>query len=122
MTADTEPKVEEMVQMPDGKGGYIAISAERIEGSKADVSKQQVVFDAEALKAHEARVGNAAEAFNGFHKAYATDHTLTEEELVKGIYLELLNLKEFYPKELGGEERFDELCSQTHRWFKEQIG
>ena len=112
---------EEMVKMPDGKGGYVEVAAERLNGSTADAGKQQVAFDEEALKAHEERIGKAAEVFNGFHKAYATDNALTEEELVKGVYLELLNLKEFYPTELGGEERFDELCKQTHQWFQEQL-
>lgn len=112
---------EETVKMPDGKGGYVEVQAERLEGSEADVGKQEAAFNAEALKAHEERVGKAAESFNAFHKAYATDHALTEEELVKAVYLELLNLKEFYPAEIGGEERFDELCTQTHRWFKEQL-
>jgi len=113
--------VEEMVKMPDGKGGYVEVAAQRLDGSTADVDKQQTAFNAEALKAHEERIGKAAETFNNFHKAYATDNALTEEELVKGVYLELLNLKEFYPKELGGEDRFDELCKQTHQWFQEQL-
>ncbi len=112
---------KETVKMPDGKGGYVEVEADKLDGSKADSGKQEAAFNAESLKAHEERVGGAAEAFNKFHKAYATDYALTEEELVKGIYLELLNLKEFYPEELGGQERFDELCHQTHLWFKEQI-
>lgn len=112
---------EETVQMPDGNGGYVEVKAERLDGSKADESKQQAAFNKENLKAHEERIGNAAESFNSFHKAYATDHNLTEEELVKAVYLELLNLKEFYPEELGGETRFDELCTQSHRWFQEQL-
>ncbi len=111
---------KEMVQMPDGEGGFKDVEADRFsDGATADNKKQQEKLDAERLQAHEERIGKAAEEFNRFHKAYATDYALTEEELVKTVYLELLNLKEFYPEELGGSKRVDELCREAFKWFEE---
>lgn len=111
---------KEKIQMPDGSGNWKEVEAEKIsDGDTADLNKQQKALDAEKQKAHEERVGKAAEKFNEYHKAYATDYALTEEELVKAVYLELLNLKEFYPKELGGPVRVDELCQETFEWFEE---
>jgi hypothetical protein len=109
----------EKVKMPDGKGGYDERDAERFDGSTANAEKQQAALNAKKLDAHETRVGLAAESFNAYHKAYATDYALTEEEIVKGVYLELLNLKEFYPADLGGPQRVDELCQEVFVWFEE---
>jgi hypothetical protein len=112
---------KEKVQMPDGKGGYTTVEAERFSGGTADRDKQNQKLKEEAKKAHEERVGHAAEAFNGYHKLYASDHELSAEEVVKAVYLELLNLKEFYPEEMGGQKRVDELCAETYEWFNAQI-
>ncbi len=112
---------KEMVQMPDGKGGYTEVEAERFSGGTADRDKQNKILAAESMKAHEERVGQAAESFNKFHKLYASDHSLDAEEVVKGVYLELLNLKEFYPDHMGGKKRVDEICTETFEWFKSKI-
>lgn len=110
----------EKIQMPDGSGNWKEVEAKKIsDGASADVDKQQKALNEEKQKAHEERVGKAAEKFNEYHKAYATDYALTEEELVKAVYLELLNLKEFYPKDLGGPKRVDELCEEVWAWFEE---
>ena len=111
---------QENIQVPDGKGGYKTISANKFsDGAVADVSRQQKALDKEKKEAHEHRIGSAAEAFNKYHQAYATDYNLSEEELVKALYLEALNVKEFYPVELGGKERVDELCQEAFDWFEE---
>ena len=111
------PKLE-TISVPDGEGGFKDIQAERLDGKSADRAKQEATIQKESEEAHESRVGAAAEAFNKMHKAYATDFNLTEEEVVKSMYLELLNWKEFYPKELGGTLRFDELCKEAWTWFE----
>ena len=113
---------KEMIQMPDGKGGFIEMEAEKFSGGAADRNKQNEILQAEAQKAHEERVGKAAEAFNGYHKLYASDHGLTGEEVVKAVYLELLNIKEFFPESMGGQKRIDELCTETYEWFQTQKG
>ncbi len=112
---------KELVQVPDGKGGFSEVEAERFNGGDADRDKQNQVLAEESKKAHEERIGEAAEAFNGYHKLYASDHSLDHEELVKAVYLELLNLKEFYPPHMGGSKRVDEICTETYEWFKSQI-
>jgi hypothetical protein len=110
----------EKVQMPDGKGGFEEVEADKFsDGAAANVNKQQDKLNEEKQKAHEERVGSAAEAFNRYHKAYATDYGISEEELVKAVYLELLNLKEFYPADLGGEKRFDEMTEEVFAWFEQ---
>jgi len=111
---------KEKIQLPDGKGGYVTTEAERFSGGSADRDKQNEKLRAESLKAHEERVGKAAEAFNGYHKLYASDHALSGEEVVKAVYLELLNLREFYPENMGGPLRVDDLCEETYTWFKAQ--
>jgi len=110
---------KEKISMPDGRGGYIQMEADKFsDGATANIDKQQQKLDEEKKKAHEDRVGKAAEKFNKFHKAYAMDHGITGEEIVKAAYLELLNLKEFYPSELGGPARVDELCGEVYTWFE----
>lgn len=111
--------VKEKVQIPDGGGGYSEVEADRVDGQQADANRQNEQLQKEAQKAHWTRVGKGAEAFNKFHKAYATDFSLTEEELIKVMYLEILNWKEFYPEDLGGSQRFDELCKEAWAWFEE---
>lgn len=109
---------KETVSVPDGKGGFKQVEADRFDGQTADTSKQSEALQQEASQASEERVGAAAEAFNAMHKAYATDFNLTEEEVVKAMYLELLNWKEYYPPKLGGSQRFDELCKESWEWFE----
>ena len=108
----------EKVQMPDGNGGYKEVDAERLDGQKADTDKQQQALEEKSTEAMWNRVAAATDNFNRYHKAYATDHNLTEEELGMAIYLEVLNWKEFYPRELGGPERYDELCKAVWDWFQ----
>ena len=110
----------EMIQVPDGEGGFTLTEAERFSGGTADRDKQNKVLAEKSREAHEERVGKAAEAFNSYHKLYASDHALDAEEVVKAVYLELLNLKEFYPENMGGTKRVDEICSETYEWFKKQ--
>ncbi len=111
---------KEKIKMPDGRGGFIQMEADKFsDGATADIDRQQKKLNEEKLKAHEERVGKAAEKFNSFHKAYATDYGITGEEIVKAVYLELLNLKEFYPADLGGPPRVDELCGEVFEWFEE---
>ena len=111
---------KEKIQVPDGKGGYVTTEAHRFSGGSADRDKQNERLRAEAKKAHEERVGKAAEAFNSYHKLYASDHALSGEEVVKAVYLEMLNIKEFYPADIGGPQRVDELCTEVYEWFKAQ--
>jgi len=107
------------VTMPDGQGGFKEVDAKKIsDGARADDQKQGEKLQEESVKAQEERVGAAAEAFNKFHLAYATDHNLSEEDVVKAAYLELLNLKEYYPQELGGSTRVEELCKEMWAWFE----
>lgn len=105
-----------MVEIPMGNGTTIKKEAIRHEGKEFENVDSKI--HEEAVKASEERIGAAAEAFNKFHKAYATDFNLREEELIAAMYLEVLNWQEFYPDELGGKERFKEICDQTWKWFE----
>lgn len=105
------------VKMPNGNGGYVEVEAEAHPGKTfPDPSKK---IQEEAEKAAWERIGKAAENFNGYHKLYGTDYALETEELIGAMYLELLNWREFYPADLGGVERFDQICKQIADWFNE---
>lgn len=101
--------------VPDGSGGYTFANAKRFsDGSKANKKKQTDILNDEHWK----RVGEATEYFNRVHKLYATDQGLSVEEFAKALYLELLNCKEFFPKDLGGPRKFDEYCKAAYDWFQ----
>jgi hypothetical protein len=108
------------IKVPDGRGGMREAPVEHEHrGGTADQTKAE----AARAKVEEAsfwkRVGHATEAYNSFHKIYATDHELTPEEEAAAVYLDLLNIREFFPKELGGTERYDELCKVVWTWFEQ---
>lgn len=110
----------EKVLVPDGHGGYKKIDAVKIsDGQQADAHRQNKILVEEALKASLERIAKAAEAFNKMHKVYATDYALEVDELIKAMYLEILNWKEFFPKELGGPAQFDVYCKEIYDWFVE---
>ena len=105
------------VTLPDGKGGFVTVDAKSHPGKTfPDPSKK---IQEESEKAAWERIGKAAENFNGYHKIYGTDYALETEELIGAMYLEILNWREFYPKELGGVERFDQICKLVNDWFQE---
>jgi hypothetical protein len=111
---------KEIIEIPDGQGGMIETEAEKFSsGSKADTTRQQKTLEEEARKAREHRIGTAAEAHNNYVKAYATDHNMELEEIVAAMHLDMLNWREFYPKEEGGTKRYDEICDNTYLWFEE---
>lgn len=108
----------EKVLVSDGHGGYKQIDAVKVSnGSQANAEKQTKVLMEAAVKASHERIGLAAEAFNKMHKAYATDYALEVDELIKAMYLEILNWKEFFPKDLGGPAQFDVYCKEIYDWF-----
>jgi len=104
--------------MPDKEGNMQEITPDTVHKGKT-FEGQQERFVEHSEEAAWLRIGKAAHAFNEFHKAYATDHGLTHEELIAATYLENLNMKFFYPEELGGPERYDEQCKKVFEWFIE---
>lgn len=108
---------KELIEIPSGAGKTIKVEATRHEGKKFEGTAAKVKEESE--KAYWERIGKAAEAFNSYHKAYGTDFSLEPEEIVAAMYLEILNWKEFYPKELGGPKHFDEICKEVWQWFED---
>jgi len=105
-----------MVKVPNGDGGFDEVPATVHEGKSFGNPSEKIQEEAE--KAAWERIGSAAENFNKYVKAYATDHALETEELVAAMYLEILNWRKFYPEDLGGVERFDTICKQVNDWFE----
>lgn len=113
----------EKIKIPDGMGGFKLVDANKFsDGSNANYNKQESILVTEAANASWERVGHAAEYFNKVHRIYATEQSLDTEELVRAVYLELLNMKEFFPKDLGGPDKFDEFCKEAFAWFEENKG
>lgn len=104
------------IQVPDGAGGFKTVMADTHPGKTFD-GQDKRFFEKQEELAWE-RIGRAAEAFNAFHKAYGTDHGLSQEELIAAAYLENLNLREFYPTDLGGASAYDEHCKKVWAWFE----
>jgi len=88
----------------------------------SDGERQQKVFAQQAAQASWERIGTVAEKINQTVKALGTDYNLSVEELIKAMYLDLINWREFYPRDQGGPERFDILCRETIQWFESQLG
>jgi hypothetical protein len=105
------------VKVPDGKGGFVDITAERVAGQTANQKKQQAALDAQLNKW--TKIGTAAERFNKYLRMYGNDYNLTREELAQALYLEILNWKEFWPADLGGPAHFDTLSKEVWDWFQE---
>jgi thymidine phosphorylase len=90
-------------------------------GASVDINKQKKILIENMEKAAQERIGNAAEAFNKYHLAYAKDHGLDIDELISAIYLEMLNCRQFHPAEHGGTPAFDKTCENVYVWFQELL-
>jgi len=109
----------ETIKIPDGRGGMRDAPVEHEHpGGTGDKTKAEIARAKVEETSFWKRVGQATEAYNRFHKIYATDHELTPEEEAGAIYLEVLNIREFFPAELGGTKRYDELCKIVYEWFE----
>jgi len=108
------------VSMPtgDGKGTMQDVTPTAVHQGKTFEGQEERLME-HSEEAAWMRIGKAAHAFNNFHKAYATDHGLTQDELIAAAYLENLNLREWYPPELGGAQHYDEQCKKVWEWFEE---
>lgn len=110
------------ISVPNGKGGYVVVSAEEKPGQQIkDPSRQQEKFEEDTAEYFWNRVGKAATRFNDLEKAVGTEMGLTEEEMVTAKYLDLLNWQHFYPENLGGPARFAQLCLSAQEWFNKQL-
>lgn len=109
----------ERVDVPTGVGS-VPVEMERHDGQSVDIERSNKILAEAKEKAAWERIGKAAESFNAMHQAYATDYGLTEEELSAAVYLENVNMREFYPERLGGPKGYDDLCKATWDWFQKQ--
>jgi len=107
------------VKVPDGKGGWVTVEP----GTKANLDAKKTADAAEvaARKDFFDRVGAAAEALNKFMAVYTRDFNLKPLEAAAAIYLENCNNRHFFPAELGGQETFDHMTSETWDWFIKQV-
>lgn len=103
-----------------GKEMKIPDDMKRVDGQSVDMDKSKKVFQEAQENAWWERVGKATEAFNAMHLSYAKDFHITPEEVAAAVYLENLNMREFYPAEMGGKEGYDELCKAVWSWFEQQ--
>jgi hypothetical protein len=110
---------KETIDVPTGVGS-VPVSMEKHAGQSVDITRSNKILAEAAERTSWERIGKATEAFNAMHQAYATDFGLTAEELSAAVYLENLNMREFFPAELGGLKGYDELCKATWAWFEEQ--
>lgn len=110
---------KETIEVPTGVGS-VPVSMERHPGQSVDIDRSNKILAEAAERTSWERIGKTAEAFNAMHQAYATDFGLTAEELSAAVYLENINMREFYPTDLGGPNGYDELCKATWEWFKQQ--
>ena len=108
---------KETIDVPTGVGS-VPVDMTRHAGQSVDIERSKKVLAEAQEKASWDRIAHAAEAFNAMHKAYATDYGLTEEELSAAVYLENLNMRTFFPDNLGGPESYDKLCEATWAWFE----
>lgn len=108
-----------VVKVPDGLGNWVKVEP----GTKAplDPKKTELVIAKAAKDDFYLRVGKCAESLNTFLKLYANDHGLKPLEVAAAVYLENCNNRYFFPKEIGGQEAFDLMTSETWDWFVKQV-
>jgi len=106
------------IDFPDGKGGYKPVEAEEVPGQQQDEDKASRAFDRAVKDSTWIRVSRAAEAFNKMHRAYQAEEQLTVEEFTAAVYLEILNMRTFFPENLGGSAYHDKICKLTWEYFE----
>jgi hypothetical protein len=108
-----------VVKVPDGTGNWVEVTP----GTKAplDTKKTEVAIEKAAKDDFYLRVGKCAESLNTYLKLYANDHGLKPLEIAAAVYLENCNNRYFFPKDLGGQETFDHMTSETWDWFVKQV-
>jgi hypothetical protein len=114
---EQEPK--KMIQVRDDKGGYVEVEQNKYYNPKADAKRQQELIHQAQEVARWDRVGTACERFDTLQKVTGKEMALSEEEMVAAMYLSLLNWQYFYPEELGGMARFQEVCAEVQTWFND---
>jgi hypothetical protein len=108
-----------IVNVPTGVGD-VPVTMQKHDGQSVDIERSKRILAEAQEKTSWERIGQAAEAFNAMHQAYAADYGLTPEELSAAVYLENINMREFFPIELGGPTGYDNLCKATWAWFETQ--
>lgn len=107
-----------LIDVPDGKGGWKKIEANKVPGSRQNKDKA----DRAMAQAQETdffkRVGTCTQAINDFVKLYGQDHGLTKEEVIAAVYLENCNNRHFFP---DGTVKFDTVCKDVWAWFQENV-
>lgn len=108
-----------VVKVPDGKGNWVEVAP----GTKAalDSKKTEVIIAKAAKDDFYQRVGKCTESLNTYLKLYANDHGLKPLEIAAAVYLENCNNRHFFPTDLGGQETFDIMTSETWDWFIKQV-
>jgi len=111
---------KELIDFPDGKGGYKKVEAERVPGQTQNEEKAARAFDKAVKESTWIRVSRAAEAFNKMHRAYQAEEQLTIEEFTAAVYLEILNMRAFFPERYGGADHHDMICKKTWEYFEKK--
>jgi hypothetical protein len=100
--------------------GTIPVQMTKHQGQTVNLERSNKAMAEAREKASWERIGTTTESFNSMHQAYASDYGLTPEELAAAVYLENLNMREFFPEDLGGKQGYDTLCKAVWEWFEEQ--
>jgi hypothetical protein len=107
------------IRVPDGHGNWVEVPA----GTKAKIDPQRVQETLQKKQEEDFfnRVGACTESLNKYLKAYARDYGLSPEEIIASVYLENCNNRYYFPEELGGKNKFDQITTDVWNWFKEQV-
>jgi hypothetical protein len=105
------------VPVGDGQGTMKDVTPDNVHAGRSYEGQEERLMEHREEAAWE-RIGKAAKAFNEFHQAYGVDHNLSVQEVMAAAYLENLNIKEYYPEELGGPDGYDAECKAVWEWFE----
>lgn len=87
---------------------------------RVDEKRRQATLGAQALFLEHA--GELTEAISRFMKGFCQEHEMSMEEGAGGVALLCCNMREFFPKELGGPAKFDEIASGMQDYFDKEKG
>ena len=97
-------------KIPDGKGGWIEVEGDALEGKKADLEKQQRALEEQFYKDASAMT----EYFWKIGRLYQTENGLDPAHVAFAVSLLCINVRETYPK---GKEEFDRISGTAADYF-----
>ena len=105
---------------PDGRPANavpFTETAKKPLAKKANRETQQKTLEREANAAAWDRIAKAAHEFSQYHLQQGKSEGASMAEICAAILLENFNVREFFPKDIGGVEAYDNAAGTVNAWY-----